>query len=58
MTETLTALTLDRNTYPDQLMMMQIITNVYGSVVWNFEFPSLEFVWNLVFDAWNFHDLH
>jgi hypothetical protein len=23
-----------------------------------FEFGSLGFVWNLVFDAWDFHDFH
>jgi len=26
-----------------------------GSFVWNFEFRTLEFVWDLVFGAWNFH---
>jgi hypothetical protein len=24
--------------------------------VWNFEFESLEFIWDLVFGAWNLHD--
>ncbi|UCD79987.1 MAG: hypothetical protein JSW26_00715 [Desulfobacterales bacterium] len=26
--------------------------------VWNFEFGSLGFVWDLVIGAWNFHDFH
>jgi hypothetical protein len=30
---------------------------VDGSFVWNFEFGLLEFGWDLIFGAWNFHDL-
>jgi hypothetical protein len=32
--------------------------NLDGSFVSNFEFGSLEFIWELAFGAWNFHDLH
>jgi hypothetical protein len=28
-----------------------------GLLVLNFEFGSLEFIWNLFFGAWNFHGL-
>jgi len=38
--------------------MMQLDSTVGRSMVWNFEFGSLGFVWNLVFDAWNFHYFH
>jgi hypothetical protein len=31
---------------------------IAGPLVWDFSFWSLVFVWELLFGAWNFHDLN
>jgi hypothetical protein len=36
---------------------MQQGSNTYAFFVWNFEFESLGFVWDLIFGACNFADL-
>jgi hypothetical protein len=39
-------------------VMIPLSKTVDGSFVWNFEFGSLRFIWDLVFGAWNFHNFH
>jgi hypothetical protein len=58
MTKTLTAVGPYRYGNLCPPVIMPFGTNAGGSGVWNFEFGSLEFVWNLGFGAWNFHDFH
>jgi len=57
MTKTLTAVDSHNFTRPGLPVMIQLGTHVNGSFVWNFEFGSLEFIWDLVFGAWNFQKL-
>ena len=38
--------------------MLPLRTTVDGAYVLNFEFGLLGFVCDLVFGAWNFHDVH
>ncbi|CAB1075782.1 hypothetical protein D1AOALGA4SA_3593 [Olavius algarvensis Delta 1 endosymbiont] len=33
-------------------------TTINGTLVWNFEFGLMEFVWILIFVAWNFQYYH
>jgi hypothetical protein len=35
--------------------MIALDPTVAGSFVWNFEFGSLGFIWDLVFGVWDFH---
>ena len=58
MTKTLPTVLSHRVASPDLPVMMPLSLTVDGPIVWNFEFGSLGFVWNLGFGAWNFHDLH
>ena len=57
MIKTFTVLVSHYITNPDPPVMMLLGTTVDGSFVLNFEFKSLGFIWDLVFGAWNFHDL-
>jgi hypothetical protein len=54
MTKTFTSVFSDRFANPGPILMMVTGINADGSFVWNFEFRSLGFVWDLVFGAWNF----
>ena len=58
MTETLTTVVSFRFVNPALSVIMQLVTTVDELLVWNFEFGSLGFVWDLVFGAWIFHDFH
>ena len=58
MTKTFTAVGRYRFAKLAVPVIMPFGTNVDRSFVWNFEFGSLKFVWNLFFDAWNFHDFN
>jgi hypothetical protein len=42
---------------PGQAVILPLGTIAERSVVWNLEFWSLVFIWDLVFGAWNFHDV-
>jgi hypothetical protein len=56
MTETdITALS-QRLAFPDLLIRMLLRITVDEPFVWNFEFGSLEFIWDLSFVAWNFYE--
>jgi len=56
MTKTFIAVVSHRCTNFRLSNILQFGTNVGGSAVWNFEFDSLRFVWDLSFGAWNFRD--
>jgi len=56
MTKTLTAVDSYCIANPSLPEAVPFATTVDGSFVWNFEFGSLGFVWDLVFVAWNFHE--
>jgi hypothetical protein len=58
MSKTFPAIALHPFANPDQPVMMPLGLTTNGTLVWNFEFGSLGFVWVLVFGAWNFHDFH
>jgi hypothetical protein len=56
MTKTFALVGSHRLANPGQVVMMALGTTAERSVVWNFEFWSFVFVWDLVFGAWNFQD--
>jgi hypothetical protein len=58
MTKTFIRVVSNRYVNPGPPGMMPLGTLIEGLFVWNFEFGSLEFVWYLVFGAWNFHDFY
>jgi len=58
MTKTFTTLLTRSFAKPGLSVMIQVGTTLAESFVWNFEFRSLEFVWDLDFGAWNFHGFH
>jgi len=53
MAKTFSTVVLPRYTNPDLPVMMPFGIIKEGLVVWNFEFGSLAFIWNLIFGAWN-----
>ena len=55
MTKTFTAVVPYRCTQLYPSVTLPFGSEVGVLPVWNFEFWSLEFVWDLVFGAWNFH---
>ena len=56
MTKTFVIVESHRFSNLGQVVMMPLGTTVERSVIWNFEFWLLVFVWDLVLGAWNFHD--
>jgi len=58
MTKTLTIFVSDHRSNSSLVVMTALGTTAEKSLVLNFEFGLLEFIWNLVFGAWNFHDFH
>jgi hypothetical protein len=55
MTKTFSTFVLHLFATPDQPEMMPYYPSIKRPHVWNFEFGSLEFIWDLIFGAWNFH---
>jgi hypothetical protein len=55
MTKTFARIAARRDGKSGEPGMMPLRAMTGGSFVWIFEFGSLEFVWDLVFGAWNFH---
>jgi len=55
MTKTFTTIAKHRFLNPVEHLVGPLGTLLDGSFVWNFEFGSLEIIWDLFIGAWNFH---
>jgi len=58
MTKTFTPVVLYRSVHLWLTVIVTLVATIDGSVILNFEFGSLGFIWDLIFGAWNFVSLH